>query len=146
MMKQFDVEVKYKGRERSTTEWVYADSVTKDNDTYHFWLHNIDASGEVVREMTASFPVADVHAVKESHSPVPAVSDTAVIRRVVDVIIVYVVEKAKADGEPLSEEQEKQAHRDWTAKFKKVFAAARGGSNAVREFLATANQVLNMLG
>lgn len=145
-MKEFDVEVKYKGRERSITESVYADSVTKDSDTYQFWLHNIGASGEVVREMTASFPIADVHAVKQSRFPFPAVSDEAVIHRVVDVIIVYIVEKAKAEGEPLSEEEEKQARKEWAEKFRKVFATANAGSKAVREFLATANQFFNLLG
>lgn len=146
MMKQFDVRVKYKGRPYGSEESIVADSMTIEDGTYRFWLHNVDVSEDVprfTREMTASFPVAVVESVKESGY---RVSDAAVIHRVVDVIVVYVVEKAKADGEPLSEEQEKEARREWTDKLRELFATASAGSKAVRDVLAAANQWSNLIG
>lgn len=145
-MKQFDVRVKYKGRPYGSHESIVADSMTIEDDTYRFWLHNVDASDNVTRinrEMTASFPVAAVESVMETGY---RVSDEAAIRRVVDVIVVYVVENAKADGEPLSEEQVKETRRVWTDKLKELFATATAGSKAVRDFLAAANQWLNLIG
>lgn len=116
--------------------------MTLDDGSYCFWLHNVDASGRECREMTASFPAADVESVKESGNPV---SDTAVIRRVVDVIVVCIVEKAKADGQPLSEEQAEHQHRAWTVRFREVFAAVRAGGSAIRELLTTARLFQNLL-
>lgn len=142
-MKEFEVRVKYKGRSYGSDVRVGADSMTIEDGIYRFWLHNVSATGEENQEMTASFPINAVESVTESGHPV---SDAAVIHRFVDVIIVYIVEQAKAGGEPLSEEQKEQERQEWTKKFKKVFAAARAGNNAVREFLATASQALNLLG
>ena len=136
-MKRFEVRVKYKGRLYGSTEWVRADSMTLDDDTYQFWLHNVES-----RDLTASFPVAAVESVQESGSPV---SDEAVIRRIVEVVIVYVVEKAKADGAPLSEKQQESVRREWTTKFKEWFATASAGSKAVQNFLAAANQMAKLL-
>ena len=138
--------MRYQGRPYASDESIAADSMTIDDDTYWFWLHNVDVSDSVpriTREMRASFPVAAVESVKETGCQV---SDAAAIRRVVDVMVVYVVEKAKADGEPLSEYQETEARREWTAKFKELFAAASAGSKAVRDLLAAANDWSNLIG
>ena len=141
-MRKFDVRVKYKGRPYGSSESIRADSMTIEDANHCFWLHSMDASGNEIREMTASFPVADVESVRESNAPV---SDAAVIRRVVEVIVVFIVEKAKMDGEPLSEEEEKREHTEWTDKLKKVFGAVRAGGSVVRELLATGNQIWTLL-
>ena len=145
-MKQFNVRVKYEGRPYGSNESIAADSMTIEDGTYRFWLHNVGVSENAIRitrEMTASFPVAAVESVTESGY---RVSDAAAIRRVVDVIVVYVVEKAKAEGAPLSEEQVKKTRREWTAKFKELFATASAGSKAVRDFLTAANEWSNLIG
>ena len=142
-LRQFDVRVKYKGRPYGSHESVGADSMTLVDGSYCFWLHNVDGSGQESREMTASFRAADVESIKESAYPV---SDAAVIRRVVDVLVVCIVEKAKADGEPISGEQAENERKAWTARFREVFAAVRAGGSAIRELLTTASLFDKLLG
>ena len=114
---------------------VQADKMTTEGGNYCFWVTR-GATNRAVWEQVAAFPEGQVlSAIKSSLGTTP--TDDQVIERVVEVFIICVVEKARADGTPLTDEQVKKEKQTMTTKLKEIFDATKSGVEAVKVLLDT---------